>query len=58
MHLTRASMAVRGEVTWPHKVVYIIGRKPAAYQNMSLALFVQGYIIIMKGEEWTPTWKM
>ena len=44
-------MVVR-RVTWPHEVVYTMAWKPAAYQDMSLALFVQGYMIIMKDEEW------
>ena len=38
-------------VTWPHEVVYTAVGKPAAYQDLALALFVQGYMIIMKREE-------
>ena len=39
MHQTGTHMVV-GKVTWPHKVVYTKARKPAAYQNMSLPLFM------------------
>ena len=36
-------MVVR-RVTWPHKVVYTVAWKPAAYQDMSIVWFVQGYM--------------
>ena len=42
---------MRRRVTWLHKMVYTVARKPAPYQDMSLALLVQGYMIIMKGED-------
>ena len=37
-------------VTWLHEVVCTTAGKHAAYQDISLALFVQCYMIIMKGE--------
>ena len=40
---------MRRRVTWLHKTVYTVARKPAPYQDMSLALLVQGYMIIMNG---------
>ena len=49
MHWTGATMVVK-RVNWPHEVVYSVAGKPAAFQDMSLLLFVQGYMIIMKGE--------
>lgn len=33
------------------KVVYTVAGKPAAYQDISIPLFVEGYLVIMKGEE-------
>ena len=50
MHKTGATTVVR-KVTWPHKVVYTAARKPTAYQDISMPLLVQDYMIIMEGEE-------
>ena len=50
MHQTIATTAVR-KVTSPHEVVYTVARKPTAYQDISIPLFIQGYMIIMEGEE-------
>ena len=50
MHWTRATMVVR-RVTWLHEVVYSADGKPAAFQDLSIPLFIQGYSTIMKGEE-------
>ena len=50
MHQTGASMVVKS-VIWPYEVVYTMARKPAVYQDMSLPLFLQGYMIIMKDDE-------
>ena len=38
-------------ITWPYEVVYSAPRKPAAYEELSIPLFMQGYLIVMKGEE-------
>ena len=44
-------------ITWLHEVVYSVARKPAAYE-LSMASFVQGYLIVMRGEEGTTKDKM
>ena len=40
-------------ITWPYEVIYMysVAGKPAIYEELSLPLFVQGYLIVMKGEE-------
>ena len=43
-------MVVR-RITWPHEGIYSEDGKPAAYDELSIPLFVQGYFIVMKGEE-------
>ena len=50
MHRTRETV-VLNKVTWPHEVVYTSVNKPATYEDISIPLFVQGYIITMEGEE-------
>ena len=35
------------KVTWPHEVVYTSDGKPAASKDISVPLFVQGYLINM-----------
>ena len=47
---TGASMVLH-KVAWPHEIVYTSEGKPAAYQDLSIPLFVQGYLIIMVTEE-------
>ena len=42
---------VVNKITWPHKVVYSLKVKPTAYEDLSIPLFVKGYLIIMKREE-------
>ena len=39
------------KVTWPNEVVYTSEGKPASFQDLSIPLFVQGYLIIMESEE-------
>ena len=34
-------------ITWPHKVVYSSTGKLATYKDLSVPLFVQGYLIVM-----------
>ena len=36
---------------WPHKVIFSVAMKLATYEELSIPLFVQGYLIFMKGEE-------
>ena len=43
-------MVVR-RITWPHEGVNSASRKPAAYEDLPTPLFVQQYLIVMKGEE-------
>ena len=50
MDRTGATMVVR-QLPWPHKLVYTVVRKSEAYQDISIPLFVQGYLVIMEGEE-------
>ena len=38
-------------VTWPHEVVYTVAGKPVVYDDISLSLFVRGYLIVMDGEK-------
>ena len=52
MHQTEANRVLT-KVTWPHKTVYTSAGKTAAYQDISIPLFVQGYLIIMDSEERT-----
>ena len=37
-------------MTWPHEVIYSMAGKPAAYEDLSIPMFVQGYRIVMKGD--------
>ena len=39
------------KVTWPHEVVYTSEGKPASYQELTIPLFVQGFLIVMEIEE-------
>ena len=41
MDRTGATTVVK-YVTWPHEVMYMATRKPTAYQDFSIPLFVQG----------------
>ena len=38
-------------VTWPHWLVYSVAEKPAAYEDLAIPFFVQGYLIVIKSEE-------
>ena len=46
------------QITWSHEVVYTLVGKPAAYQDISIPLFVEGYIINMDREEGPVRQKM
>ena len=43
-------MVVR-KVTLLHKVVSTMAGKPTTYQDISIPLFSQGYMIILEGEQ-------
>ena len=45
-----ADSLVTTTITWPHEVVYNCQGELAVYDDMSIALFVNGYLIIL-GEE-------
>ena len=45
MQRTRSSTVIH-KVTWPHEVVY-----PASYQELTILLFIHGYLITMEFEE-------
>ena len=38
-------------VTWLNEVVYSVAEKPAVYEDLSISLFIKGYLSVMKGEE-------
>ena len=44
------SMVVK-RITWLHEVVYMAAGKSVAYEELSIPLVVQGYLIIMRGEK-------
>ena len=50
-------MVVR-KVDWPHHVVYTSAGKPASYQDISIPLFVQRYVIRMESEDSTIRQRM
>ena len=49
---------VLNKMAWPHELVYTLAGKPAAYQNISIPLFGQGYLITMDSEEGPVRQKM
>ena len=42
-----ADTLISSHITWPHEVVYTATGKPAMYDDISPALFVNGYLIVM-----------
>ena len=49
LHRTGAT-TVLNKVTWPYEVVYTSAGKPATYQDISIPLFVHGYLIVMASD--------
>ena len=45
-----ADSTISKRATWPHEMVYIVAGKPTFYDEISLVLFINGYLIVMKGE--------
>ena len=43
---TGATMVVKN-ITWPHEVVYCSAEKTAAYQELLVPTFVQGYLVVL-----------
>ena len=56
-HWTRAT-TVLNKMTWPYEVVYTSAGKPATYQDISIPLLIQGYLITMDSEEGPVRQKM
>ena len=59
LHWTWAT-TVLNKVTWPHEVVYTLAGKLAAYQDIAISLFIQGYLLWIvrrdpSGNRWSPT---
>ena len=52
------ALTVVKRVTWPHEVVHISDGKPAAYQDISVPSFVQGYLITMDSQDNTTKHRM
>ena len=42
---------VTKHVTWPPKVMYAADGKTAVYNEISMPLFIQGYLIVMEEEK-------
>ena len=38
-------------VTWPHELVYATDGQPATYEELSLLLFITGYLALMEPEK-------
>ena len=39
------------KVIWLHEVIYTVAGKPAAYEELSIPLFMHDYLIIMQSEK-------
>lgn len=46
MHHTEATVVIKC-ITWPHEVMYYVAGKPAAYEDLLMDAFVQGYLIVV-----------
>ena len=46
MDRTGATMVIN-RITWPHEVLYSASGKPAAYDELTMAAFVCGYLIVV-----------
>ena len=42
---------VARKATWPHEVVYTSDGKASAYQDISVPLFIQGYLITVDSQD-------
>ena len=34
-------------ITWPHELMYTSGGEPAAYEHLSMLLFMSGYVAVL-----------
>ena len=39
------------KITWPYKAVYTSSGRPSVYEEMSISLFVSGYLMVIAGEK-------
>ena len=39
------------KITWPHEVVYTSSGHPTVFEEMSMSLFVSGYLTVIAGEK-------
>ena len=39
------------KIAWPHEIIDIAAGKPAAYGELSIPHFIQGYLIVMRSEK-------
>ena len=46
-----ADSSVLHKVVWPYELVYTTARKPAQYEDISIPLFVSGYLAVMVAEK-------
>ena len=46
---TTDSMVIR-RVVWPHEMVYTMEGQPPVYSDMSIALFMNGYLTVLTAE--------
>ena len=45
-----ADTMVLHKITWPHELVYTTEGQPIAYDNLSVVLFVSGYLAVIEKE--------
>ena len=48
--LRRSDSVVLHKVTWPHELVYSASDQPVIYNDISIHLFVSGYLAIIEAE--------
>ena len=44
-------MSILCKVVWPHKVVYMAAGKQTEYEQLTVPLFISGYITVMVAEK-------
>ena len=45
-----ADSTILKQIVWPHKLEYGPGVKPTMYDEQSLPLFIQGFLVILEAE--------
>ena len=46
----KGAKAVKGQITWPHEVIYWADGLPATYKDLTMSAFVSSYLILLKHE--------